>query len=95
MAAPLDPRHLQGLLGTAGKRLAYQPQGREAVARVRAAHSPRELRALLEGYDLGLDPPARDAIIGAAGDASRWEEVHATLVRAAEQSLAERFDSGA
>lgn len=90
-----DPRHLQGLLGTAAKRLAAAPLGRRVLEDVRAARSPKELRRILASVDLGLEPPAREMVEDAAGNPAQWEAIHATLLRAAELSQAERFQSGA
>lgn len=96
MPPAVDPRHLMGLLGTAGKSLARAPQARDVIARVRDAGSPGELARVLSPLDLGLEPPARAVVVDAlARRTDDWASMHAALVRSAEQALEERFHSGA
>lgn len=87
----VDERYLNALLGTAGKTIAGLPGAKRVVARMKLADSPEDLAYLLQSVDLGVDEPARRAIWQAATDHARWREVHATLVRSAEQSLIDRF----
>lgn len=95
MPPRVDARHLMGLLGTAGKSIARQPQARALVARVRDARSPADLARVLRGLDLGVEPEARRVVTDALAAGPRWEATRAALSRSAEQSLEERFDSGA
>ena len=87
-----DEAHLNALLGSAGKRIASQPGAKDLVERIRTADSSEDLASFLRSVDLGLEPPARDAIVDAA-ESTRWREVHATLVRSAEQQLIDRFSA--
>jgi hypothetical protein len=91
----VDPSHLKALLGTVGKSIARQPQAPALVSRLREARSPDELRKVLQGVDLGVAPEARQVVEKALTAGPRWEEMHASLVRSAEQSLVERFWPGA
>jgi hypothetical protein len=93
--AHVDPRHIMGLLGTAGKSLARAPGAHEVVARVREARSPAELARVLAPFDLGLDGPARRVVERELARPARWEAMRAALGRSAELALAERFQSGA
>lgn len=86
-----EDAHLNALLGSAGKTLAAQPAAKELVARFRTADSREDLRELIRTVDLGLGDRACDAIMSAVDDGERWREVHATLVRSAEQQLIERY----
>ncbi|HEX2021823.1 MAG TPA: hypothetical protein VHH36_03870 [Candidatus Thermoplasmatota archaeon] len=95
MREPTDDRHLVALLGTAGKAIASLPGARRVVARLKDAGSPSDFAALLQSVDLGVDEPARATIVNAARDGARWREVHATLVRSAEQQLTDRFSPSA
>lgn len=89
----IDESHLPALLSTAGKHIAELPGARRVVARMRAVDSAKDLSFLLQSVDLGLDEPARQSIVQAAQDDARWREVHATIVRSAEQQLTDRFSS--
>ena len=89
----VDDRHLNALLGTAGKAIAKLPGAKRVVARMRLAETPRDFAYLLQSVDLGVDERARRTIWEAASDEERWREVHAALVRSAEQQLVDRFSS--
>jgi hypothetical protein len=89
----VEPRHLQGLLGSAGKSLAAMPDGRRIVERLRAADSKEDLLFILRSADLGVEPPARDVIQDAA--TRDWEDVKATLLMSAELQIHERYSSNA
>ena len=91
----MDPNHLQALLGSAGKHIASLPGAKRVVARMRVADSPQDLSFLLQSVDLGLEEPARQAIVTAARDEDRWRDVHALLLRSAEQQLVDRFSPSA
>jgi hypothetical protein len=94
MSAPeVEPRHLQGLLGTAGKSLAAMPDGKRIVERLRDADSRDDLLFILRSADLGVDPPAREVIQDEARRS--WQGVKATLLQSAELQLHERYDSNA
>ncbi len=89
--------HLPGLLGSVGKSLAHAPQAKETVAELKRAETRKDFMAFLTAHDtsLGVDKPARDAIMDAARDEAQWRETHAQLLRSAEQQLIERFSSSA
>ena len=87
----VDERYVNALLGSAGKTIAGLPGARRVVARMKLADSPEDFAYVLQSVDLGVDEMARRAIWEAATDAQRWREAHALLVRAAEQSLVDRF----
>ncbi|HVM44353.1 MAG TPA: hypothetical protein VM582_00355, partial [Candidatus Thermoplasmatota archaeon] len=91
MQGKVDERHLNALLGTAGKSIAALPGAKRVVARMKLAASPEDFAYLLQSVDLGLDEAARRAIWEAATDKERWRGTHAALVRSAEQQLIERF----
>lgn len=91
----VDESHLPGLLGSAGKRIAFMPGAKGVVEQMRRADSRESFARLLHTLDLGVEPPARATIERAANDAEKWREVHATLVRAAEQALIDRFHPSA
>jgi len=95
MAGRVDPKHLAGLLGTAGKAIAAMPEGKRVVDEVRRAATRDDLLFVLRSADLGLDDPAADTVRRAAADAKHWEEVKATLLRSAELQLTERYSSNA
>lgn len=95
MQDPIDERHLNALLGTAGKSIAGLPGAKRVVARMKLAESPQDLAYLLQSVDLGVDEPARKVIWQAACDEARWREVHAVLLRSAEQQLTDRFSPSA
>lgn len=88
----VDQRHLHALLGSAGKSIASLPGARQVVTRMKLAASPQDLAYVLQSLDLGVDEPARKVIWEAALDERQWREVHATLLRSAEQQLVDRFD---
>lgn len=89
--ADVNERHLNALLGTAGKTIAALPGAKRVVAQMKLADTPRDFAYFLQSVDLGVDEPARRTIWEAATDEQRWREVHATLLRSAEQQLTERF----
>lgn len=93
MKDKVDDRHLQGLLGSAGKSIANLPGAKRVVARLKLAESPQDFAYLLQSVDLGVDEAARRTIWEAACDESRWRETHAVLMRSAEQQLTDRFSS--
>lgn len=87
----VDAKHLQALLAATGKHIAELPGARRVIARMRVADSPEDLSFLLQSVDMGIEEPARRMVLEAARDEAQWEEVHATLVRSAEQHLTDRF----
>lgn len=95
MLEKVDDRHLHALLGIAGKRIGSLPGAKRVVARMRLVDTPRDFAYLLQSVDLGIDERARRTIWEAATDEARWREVHATIVRSAEQQLTDRFSPSA
>lgn len=91
MKGKVDDRHLNALLGTAGKSIAGLPGAKRVVARMKLADSPADFAYVLQSVDLGLDEPARRTIWEAATDEARWREAHALLVSSAERHLVEKF----
>ena len=91
MKGKVDERHLNALLGTAGKSIASAPGAKGVVARMKLAESPQDLAVVLQSVDLGVDEPARRTIWEAATDKDRWRETHAMLVSSAERHIVERF----
>lgn len=89
----VEPRHLQGLLGTAGKSMAAMPDGKRIIERLREADSRDDFLFVLRSADLGVDAPAREVIQDEAW--RRWQDVKATLLQSAELQLQERYDSNA
>lgn len=88
-------RHVQALIATAGKHIGALPGAKRLVARMRVADSPEDLSFLLQSLDLGLERAAKDRIVDAARSDATWREVHATLVRSAEQELTDQFNPSA
>lgn len=89
MATVIDGKHLQGLLGTAGKAIAAMPEAKRVVETLRKAHSREDLLFVLRSADLSLADPARKVITDAARE--DWEGLRAALLRSAEQQLIERY----
>ncbi|MEA3198748.1 MAG: hypothetical protein QOE90_176 [Thermoplasmata archaeon] len=95
MPPVIDPRHLVGLLGSAGKSLARVPEAERVGERLRDARSPAELARLLAPLDLGLAPPARRVVEQGLAQGPHWEERRAALLHSFDLAHAERFESGA
>lgn len=91
----IRPGHLAGLFGTAGKAIAKSPDAFKHVETLRGVNDVETFRSFLKGTDLGVDPPAAEVIREAAGAEPTWREAHATMLRSAEQQLADMYSANA
>lgn len=93
MVAIQPQRHLVGLLGSAGRAIAKAPGAFAAVDELRNVNDPEAFRAFLQRMDLGMEEPAAQVVREAATDEERWREARATLLRSAEQQLADMWSA--
>lgn len=89
----IRPGHLAGLFGTAGKAIAKSPSAFAHVETLRNVKDVDEFRSFLKETDLGVATPAAEAIRDAAGQEISWKEAHATMLRSAEQQLADMYSA--
>lgn len=93
VAVIIDEKHLNGLLGTAGKAIAAMPEGPRVVESLKKARSREDVLFVLQSADLSLADPARKVITDAARE--DWRDLQARLLKSAEMQLIERYHANA